>query len=349
MRSLRSAIAAQFSGMPRIFWWLWSGALVSSLATFVFPFLALYLMSRGFGAQRTGLLVALLGVGSLLAGPVSGTISDHFGRRPAVLIALIGSALAAAWLGVARSVPMVAPGVMVFGLCSSMVYPVVNATVADLMSPDETQRAYGLLYWAQNLGIGISAWLGGAIATRSWLLLFLLDAATTLVFAALVWRRVPETRPAPIAHESGPRGWRSLLADRALIGFLAAMLVAELVFWQFLFALPIAMARDGLSAEQFGRAVAANCLLIVLVQPWSRRAPADLRGRYQGAFSLSMSAAMTIAPALGGFVIERLGMQVLWMGCLGVGLAVAVAQLALGAARRRMPRSRSAGEPLVEG
>ncbi len=408
MRSLRSAIAAQFSGMPRIFWWLWSGALVSSLATFVFPFLALYLMSRGFGAQRTGLLVALLGVGSLLAGPVSGTISDHFGRRPAVLIALIGSALAAAWLGVARSVPMVAPGVMVFGLCSSMVYPVVNATVADLMSPDETQRAYGLLYWAQNLGIGISAWLGGAIATRSWLLLFLLDAATTLVFAALVWRRVPETRPAPIAHESGPRGWRSLLADRALIGFLAAMLVAELVFWQFLFALPIAMARDGLSAEQFGRAVAANCLLIVLVQPWSTRAlqrfdsgsllaafalllgagfgayaacktapqylaatlvwsvgevvglpaasalvarlaPTDLRGRYQGAFSLSMSAAMTIAPALGGIVIERFGMQALWMGCLGVGLAVAAAQLALGAARRRMPRSGSPGEPVVEG
>jgi hypothetical protein len=33
MHSLRSAIAAQFSGMPSIFWWLWSGALVSSLAT----------------------------------------------------------------------------------------------------------------------------------------------------------------------------------------------------------------------------------------------------------------------------------------------------------------------------
>src|SRR5260370_16424752 len=95
--------------MPRIFWWLWSGALVSSLATFVFPFLALYLMSRGFGAQRTGLLVALLGVGALLAGPVSGTISDHFGRRPAVLIALIGSALAAAWLGGARVGPPGAP------------------------------------------------------------------------------------------------------------------------------------------------------------------------------------------------------------------------------------------------
>ena len=42
--------------LSRTFWWLWTGALLSALATFVFPFLALYLASLGMPAQRIGRL-----------------------------------------------------------------------------------------------------------------------------------------------------------------------------------------------------------------------------------------------------------------------------------------------------
>jgi len=378
--------------LPRTFWWLWSGALISSLATFVFPFLALYLTARGFDAQKTGLLVSLLGVGAIAAGPVAGTIADRFGRRPAVLFALIGSAVAAAFLGFVREPALIAPGVLLFGLCASMGYPAINATVADILPAAEVQRGYGLLYWANNLGIGISALVGGMLASKSWLGLFLADAATTLLFAAIVFRRVPESRPQASAG-AAPRGWSALLADRALVGFLAATFAFMLVFWQFQFALPIAMARDGLGTAPYGRVVAVNCILILLTQPfvtrvvqkfdegivlatgavflgagygayafcstamqyflatlvWSvgevtglpaasalvaKLAPEDLRGRYQGAFSFCMSLAMTIAPILGGAVIDRAGMRAWWGVCLCLGLLSAVAHLALGAARR---------------
>src|SRR5439155_11444012 len=66
----------------------------------------------------------------------------------------------------------------------------------------------------------------------------------------------------------------------------------------------------------------------------ARLAPEDLRGRYQGAFSFCMSLAMTAAPILGGSVIDRAGMRAWWGVCLGLGLASALAHLALGAARR---------------
>jgi MFS family permease len=254
--------------MPRVFWWLWTGALISSLATFVFPFLALYLTGRGFDAQQTGLLVSLLGVGSIAAGPLAGTIADRFGRRPAVLGALVGSAVAAAFLGFVREPVLVAPGVLLFGLSAAMGYPAINATVADILPRSDVQRAYGLLYWANNLGIGISALVGGMLASKSWLGLFLSDAATTLVFAAIVWRRVPESRPQPVEHADAERGWSTLLADRALVGFLAAQFAFMLVFWQFQFALPIAMARDGLGTAAYGRVVAVNCILILVTQPF---------------------------------------------------------------------------------
>jgi MFS family permease len=378
--------------MPRTFWWLWGGALVASLATFVFPFLALYLTSRGFDAQKTGLLVSLLGVGAIAAGPAAGTIADRFGRRPAVLFSLLGSAVAAAFLGFVREPALIAPGVLLFGLCASMAYPSINATVADILPAADVQRGYGLLYWANNLGIGFSALIGGIFASKSWLGLFLADAATTLLFAAVVFRRVPESRP-QASTEAAPRGWSTLLADRALVGFLAAQLAFMLVFWQFQFALPIAMARDGLGTAPYGRLVAINCVLILVTQPfvtrrvqkfddgivlataallmgagygayalcttatqyflatlvWSagevtglpaaaalvaKLAPPDLRGRYQGAYSLCMSLAMTLAPILGGAAIDRAGMRAWWGVCLGLGIVGAVAHLALGAARR---------------
>jgi len=106
------------AGLPPVYWWLWLGYLLSSLGTFVFPFLALYLSSRGVDARLTGLVVSLLGVGAVLAGPIGGQIADRVGRKPALLIALVFSAASALYLGFVRSPLAIAPGVLAFGLGS---------------------------------------------------------------------------------------------------------------------------------------------------------------------------------------------------------------------------------------
>jgi MFS family permease len=67
-------------------------------------------------------------------------------------------------------------------------------------------------------------------------------------------------------------------------------------------------------------------------------APSDLRGSYQGAYQMSSGAASLIAPSLGGLVLGRLGARSLWLGCLALGLAVALGHLALAPARRRRMR-----------
>ncbi len=202
MHRLRAAFAAHIGGLPTAFWWLWTGAAVSALATFVFPFLALYLTSRGFDAQRTGLVVALYGVGAMGGGPLAGTLADRVGRRPTVLAALAGCAVSAAYLGFVRSPLLLALGVLAFGLSNGMAHPTFSATIADVLPPAARAHAFGLLYWANNLGVGFSALVGGAIASKSWLGLFFADAATTAIFAMLVWRRVPETRPPPILRRA---------------------------------------------------------------------------------------------------------------------------------------------------
>lgn len=64
-------------------------------------------------------------------------------------------------------------------------------------------------------------------------------------------------------------------------------------------------------------------------------APAELRGRYQGVFSLSWSVAAFAAPITGGFVWQYAGNTTLWLGCAAIGGLVAVGQLVAGPARER--------------
>jgi MFS family permease len=64
-------------------------------------------------------------------------------------------------------------------------------------------------------------------------------------------------------------------------------------------------------------------------------APPQLRGGYQGAFSMSWGLASCIAPALGGWVLGTLGGPALWGGCLLVGLLAGAWNLAAAGARRR--------------
>lgn len=64
-------------------------------------------------------------------------------------------------------------------------------------------------------------------------------------------------------------------------------------------------------------------------------APRDLRGRYQGAFSMSWGIAFTAAPLIGGEVLTRFGGRALWTSCLAVGAAVAAGHLVAAGPRAR--------------
>jgi MFS family permease len=64
-------------------------------------------------------------------------------------------------------------------------------------------------------------------------------------------------------------------------------------------------------------------------------APAPMRGRYQGVFSLSWSCASFLAPLAGAAVLQYAGPATLWLGCLGVAAVVAVLHLLAAPSRQR--------------
>jgi MFS family permease len=64
-------------------------------------------------------------------------------------------------------------------------------------------------------------------------------------------------------------------------------------------------------------------------------APTDARGRYQGAMTMTFAAATLIGPTLGTWTWQHAGPGTLWTACLVLGILVALALVATGAARRR--------------
>ncbi|MGN6334266.1 MAG: MDR family MFS transporter [Motilibacteraceae bacterium] len=277
MPRLQRALRDTVGGLPPVYWWLWTGTLVNRIGAFVVPFLAIYLTG---GLHRSvsyaGLVLALLGLGGTAASLAGGALADRVGRRPTLLGAQLGTAVSLVGLGLVHGDVAVAGWALLYGFFSNATRPAFSATMTDVVAPQDRVRAFSLNYWAINLGFAIAPVLAGFLAQVSYLLLFLGDALTTLVLAAIVFLRVPETHPhlprrtatpdAPAAAAAQPAGsFLDAVRDPVFMAFTGLAFLLALVFMQHLSTLPVAMAADGLTPAQYGTAVAVNGLLIVLL------------------------------------------------------------------------------------
>jgi predicted MFS family arabinose efflux permease len=266
---LRQRFEAAVGGLPSQFWFLWVGILINRLGTFVFPLLALYLTQRrGFSDAQVGFTIALYGVGNAVGGQAGGLLADRIGRRATMLLGLSSGAAAMLALGLAEPRWLVAVCTLGLGLLGDSHRPAMQAMVADLVPPEDRTRAYGLVYWVLNLGFALAATLAGFLVRFSYFALFLGDAMGTLAYAAVVFVFLKETRPAAKAERPGLSALLVPLRDRVFVTFWVLAVATSSVFMQCLVTLPLAMKHDGLSPAAFGRALAVNGALIVVVQPW---------------------------------------------------------------------------------
>ena len=254
--------------LPRAFWALWVCQLVNRLGSFVQPFLVLYLtQDRHLSAGTAGAVVAAVGAGSVISQLVGGWIADRFGRRRTMLIGFLGTAAALILLGSVRSMAMIWLAAFVVGLLGDMFRPAVQATVADLLQPKERVRAYGLLFWAINLGFSVSTVSAGVLASVGYSLLFWINAGTAVVAALVIWRMVPETRPVLV---DGPR--RQLLPvalrDTTFLLMILLQIGYATIYFQGYSTLPLVMADDHLTSSTYGLVIALNGVVIVVVQPF---------------------------------------------------------------------------------
>jgi MFS transporter, DHA1 family, tetracycline resistance protein len=114
------------------------------------------------GSHSYGWIVMVFSVMQFFAAPVLGALSDRFGRRRVLLIALAGSAIDYVIMGWAPSLGWLFVGRMISGLTAGTL-STVNAYVADVTPPERRAQAYGMLGAAFGLGFVIGPALGGLL------------------------------------------------------------------------------------------------------------------------------------------------------------------------------------------
>jgi MFS family permease len=268
VHTLATRLRGALSGLPPVYWALLAGSFVNRLGSFVGIFVGLYLVrARGLTEASAAPVVALFGAGALVGAPVGGLLADAVGRRATMLLSFVGGALSVGALGFATTTPALAALTFLSSAATHLYVPAWNAAIADVVPSPDRARAWSLSYWTTNVGWVGGIALGGFLAARSYAALFLTDAATTLVFAAIVLRKVPETRPAGTEVHSPLEGLGLVLQDRTFLRFLLLHLVALTVFVQFGYALPLDMRAHGLGEESFALVAALNGVVVVLLQP----------------------------------------------------------------------------------
>ncbi|MEV0798469.1 MFS transporter [Kribbella sp. NPDC050281] len=267
-----SAVAVESpapAALPRAFWALWVCQLVNRLGSFVQPFLVLYLThDRHLSAGTAGAVAAAVGAGSVAAQLSGGWLADRVGRRLTMLTCFFGTGAALILLGSARSMAMIWVTAFLVGLLGDLFRPAVQATVADLLEPGERVRAYGLLFWAINLGFSVSTVSAGVLASVGYGLLFWLNAGTSVIAGLVIWAMVPESRPTPEAGVPRRPLLPVVLRDTVFLLMILLQIGYATIYMQGYSTLPLAMAGDGLPSSTYGLVIALSGVVIVLIQPF---------------------------------------------------------------------------------
>ncbi len=265
---LYKQITRLFKGLPRIYWYLWLGTLLNRLGTLVVPFFTIYLTSaRGIAINQATFIVSLFGIGSFGASLSGGILADSIGRRTTMIIGLSLATFITLALAFVHPLLAITCLTLLLGFATDLYRPASAATIADIISPSDRNRAFNLLYWVINVGAAFALVVGGLLARTSYLVLFITDALTTLAFCGLIWFGVPETRP-HITKTASPkfteRGIASALRDPLLVSYTLLAFLFACIFFQGYVTLPLDMRAHGMSEIQYGVAIAMNGLIIVL-------------------------------------------------------------------------------------
>ena len=160
----------------------------------VIPFLPMYAHRMNVGAVGIGLVLSAYSAAQFLSAPLLGRLSDHFGRRPIIMLGLLGSSLGYVIYGFAPSFAWLLISRAVHGACAGTV-STAQAYVADVT--DESGRAHGmgLIGAAFGLGFVLGPAVGGLLGHESLRVPVFFAAALTfanLIFAAIA---LPESHP----------------------------------------------------------------------------------------------------------------------------------------------------------
>jgi len=236
------------------------------------PFLSLYLyQDRGLSMTMVGIILLAAGLCSAVSQALGGALSDRFGRRPILLMAVSVSIFLfsglAVLIGISAPVWAITLAYIAGRSVLTITRPVVSAMVADFTSKERLTEAYGILRIGANIGWAAGPAIGGYLATflpYGWL--FGVPVLTCAIVSVIVFFFVHKSS----GGTNRRVGFRSMLPpvdDRAFLVFTMVSILLFIVEGQMASTLSIfAVDKVGFSTAQYGLILTLNGLIVIFFQ-----------------------------------------------------------------------------------
>lgn len=159
----------------------------------LFPVLPFYIRWLGLTEFQAGLLLSVYaGIGVILS-PHWGRFSERYGRKPAIVIGLLGFSVGFFLFGLGRSFGELLAARLLGGLFSAAAMPAIFAYVADVTTSERRSVGMGVIGAAIGLGVVSGPVLGGVLAPLGLRLPFFVSAGLGLLTAIAVLLLLPES------------------------------------------------------------------------------------------------------------------------------------------------------------
>ncbi len=130
----------------------------------IIPDLIMQLTGKGISEASAygGLLLFSYAIMQFIFSPILGGLSDKYGRRPILLISLLGLGIDYIFHAVAPTLAWLFIGRLIAGVCGAS-FTTANAYIADISTPEKRAQNFGLIGAAFGIGFIIGPVIGGVV------------------------------------------------------------------------------------------------------------------------------------------------------------------------------------------
>jgi MFS family permease len=176
----------------------------------------LYAYSKKFGLSdfQNGLLFAIFSICQFIATPIIGRLSDKYGRRPMLLVSIMGTALSFFLMAFAPNALFLFLARALDGITAGNI-PVAFAVISDSTKPEERAKAFGVIGAAFNFGFVFGPAIAAFTLPFGQAVPFIIAGVVTTIAAILTALYLPETNKHMGEVKEGklfdfPKMWRTL-------------------------------------------------------------------------------------------------------------------------------------------
>jgi DHA1 family tetracycline resistance protein-like MFS transporter len=288
----------------------------------VVPLLPFYAGPYASGAALVGLLGSLYAAMQFASGPFLGGLSDRHGRRPVLLLCLLGTSLAYLLLGLAQTLTSLLVAVVMAGAVSGTL-ATAQAYIADSTTKEDRARGLGMIGAAFGLGLIAGPAVGGLLSLHSLSAPALFASVLALTNCAFGYLTVPEShaprlrKKVPLLRLDPISQLARILKMRNVRVLLVAVLLLNLALAGLVNNFPL------FSQARFGWGTTSNAFFFAFVGVCAVVTQGFLIGRLQPRFGES-------SLLLGGLALVSLNLLLVSLVPSGVLLYPIVGILALG-------------------